>query len=131
MQIVDLVSRAIWDLAAWFGELTINDTQEHTTSSETNSTSNAPSETLSCSLPECTDETLCSRVDSLDLTPSVPPLPPDVPQAPALVTPPRPPVLAPAPPAVASPVLGVRSPRPLRLPPHRAVQAARQAFLFR
>ena len=129
MQIVDLVSRAIWDLAAWFGELTINDTQQqHTTSEETNSTSNAPSETLSCSLPECTDETLCSRVDLL--TPSAPPLPPDVPQALALVTPPPPPVLAPAPPAVASPVLGVRSPRPLRLPPHRAVQAARQAFLF-
>ena len=98
MQIVDLVSRAIWDLAAWFGELTINDTQQqHTTSEETNS--DAPSETLSCSLPECTDETLCSRVDLITL--SAPPLPPDVPQALALVTPPRPPVLAPDPPAVA------------------------------
>ena len=91
MLIVSRVSRAIWDLAAWFGELTINNPQQqHTASVETNS--NAPSETLSCGLPECTDETLCSRVDLL--TPSAPPLPPDVPQALALVTPPPPPVLS-------------------------------------
>ena len=120
MQIVDLVSRAIWDLAAWFSELTISTRQQHTNLEETNPLS----KTLSCGLPECTDEMLC-RVDkpcNLTPEPSAPPLPPDVPQELVLGTPTRCLVLAPVEPTTASPVLGVRSPRPQRLPPHRAVQ---------
>lgn len=125
MLIIDSIDRAIWNLAAWFGMITLDETSNNNSSSSSIHTNDNPGPTRD--LPDELDPSR-GLPNVPETTPSAPPLP-GVPQAAALVNPPRLRVFVRASPMHPSPVRGVRSPRP-PLPPHRAVQAARQAFLY-